>query len=99
MLYGMINPIILADYVSDTGGTGLVHNASGFGNDDYLACKKYGIKPFVPIDAYGKFTNESPDADLVGVFYEKSNDIIVDKLTKANALLKHSIFTHSVAHD
>ena len=38
-----IYKVILANYVlSDN--TGLVHNAPGFGNDDYLACKKYGIK-------------------------------------------------------
>ena len=35
-----VSPIILADYVTDTDGTGLVHNASGFGLDDYYACKK-----------------------------------------------------------
>ena len=52
------SPIILADYVTDNDGTGLVHIASGFGLDDYYAAKKYGIKIYCPIDDSGKFSNE-----------------------------------------
>jgi isoleucyl-tRNA synthetase len=99
MLYGTVSPVISATYVIDSNGTGLVHNASGFGNDDYLACKRYGIKPYVPIDAYGKFTNESIDPQLVGMFYENANAIIIQKLKDAGALLKHEVIKHSVAHD
>ncbi|MDR3249545.1 MAG: isoleucine--tRNA ligase [Mycoplasmataceae bacterium] len=99
LLYGLVSPIILADYVSDTNGTGLVHNASGFGNDDYLACKRYGIKPYVPIDAFGKFNNEVIDKELVGMFYLDANLLIIEKLKTNNVLLKHETITHSVAHD
>jgi isoleucyl-tRNA synthetase len=99
MLYDLVSPIILASYVTDAAGTGLVHNASGFGNDDYLACKKYGIKPYVPIDAYGKYDATVLDKDLVGVFYENANEIIINKLKENNSLLKHEVITHSVAHD
>jgi isoleucyl-tRNA synthetase len=98
-LYDVVNPIILAEYVSDTNGTGLVHNAPGFGSDDYFACKKYNIKPYVPIDEYGKFNKEIIDEELVGVFYETSNSIIIEKLQKANAILKNDKIKHSVAHD
>ncbi|GMO14367.1 MAG: isoleucine--tRNA ligase [Mycoplasmoidaceae bacterium] len=101
MLYNMVSPVILADYVADSSGTGLVHNASGFGKDDYLACKKYGIKPYVPIDQYGKFNDDilSIDKELKGVFYIDADKIIIMKLNNANALLKHDVITHSVAHD
>jgi isoleucyl-tRNA synthetase len=98
-LYARTSPIILATYVSDEDGTGLVHNAPDFGEDDYLACKKYGISPFSPIDNYGKFTNAIHDSDLIGLFYDDTNKIIAEKLTKVNALLKLSFVTHSVAHD
>jgi isoleucyl-tRNA synthetase len=77
----------------------LVHNAPGFGQDDYLACKKYGIKPYAPIDAYGKFDNTIIDKDLVGIFYDEANKIITEKLAAANSLLKLEFFSHSVAHD
>lgn len=91
--------VILAAYVSDKDGTGLVHNAPGFGHDDYLACKKYNIKVFCPIDNYGKFTEEVKDKELIGLFYLDANPIIIDRLSKSNKLLKHKVITHSAAHD
>jgi isoleucyl-tRNA synthetase len=98
-LYERKSPVIIAEYVEEGDGTGLVHNAPGFGNDDYFACMKYGIKPYAPIDNYGKFTSEVNDATLIGVFYEDANKIITERLTACNALLNLSFFTHSVAHD
>jgi isoleucyl-tRNA synthetase len=89
----------LANYVSDEDGTGLVHNAPGFGNDDYLACKAYGIEPFAPIDNYGKFTKDVDNVPIIGVFYEKANDIIIEQLKKLNALVHQSTINHPIAHD
>jgi isoleucyl-tRNA synthetase len=77
----------------------MVHNAPGFGADDYLACKKYNIEPFAPIDNYGKFTKEVNDQSLVGIFYEDANAIIIKQLQDANALLAHAIIVHAAAHD
>lgn len=91
--------IIVDEYVSADNGTGLVHNAPGFGHEDYLACKKYNIKPFCPIDQYGKFTKEINDEQLVGIFYVDANQIIIERLTNKKTLLKHEKITHSVAHD
>lgn len=98
-LYGMNNKVILATYVSDEDGTGLVHNAPGFGHDDYLACKKYGIEIFSPIDESGKFTSEVNDDELVNLFYTDANPIVIDRLKSKNLLVKHEKITHSVAHD
>jgi isoleucyl-tRNA synthetase len=98
-IYERTSPIILASYVSNVDGTGLVHNAPGFGEDDYLACKQYGIAPFSPIDNYGKFTKEVNDSDIAGLFYDDANKIITDKLTKSKALLKLSFINHTAAHD
>jgi isoleucyl-tRNA synthetase len=95
----LISPVILADYVTNQGGSGLVHNASGFGKEDYIACKKYGIKPYAPIGADGKFTDECHDKTLVGKFYESTNDEIIQRLKIANCLLKADKITHSVALD
>ncbi|MGL4617326.1 MAG: isoleucine--tRNA ligase [Mycoplasmoidaceae bacterium] len=93
-----IYKIILANYVlSDN--TGLVHNAPGFGNDDYLACKKYGINVYCPIDSFGKFTSECEDEELLGKFYMEANQIIIDKLKNNNSLIQYKKITHSVAHD
>jgi isoleucyl-tRNA synthetase len=91
--------VILADYVSDTNGTGLVHNAPGFGDEDYFACKVYDLHPYVPIDQYGKFTDDVKDPELVGLFYDDANKIITQRLNEKQALLKLEFINHSVAHD
>ncbi|MDE5553228.1 MAG: isoleucine--tRNA ligase [Malacoplasma sp.] len=91
--------IISDAYVSDKNGTGLVHNAPGFGNEDYLACKKHGIKPFCPIDDFGHFTADVRDKELVGVFYLKVNDIVIKRLEDSKNLLLKEKISHSHPHD
>ena len=94
-----VSPVILAKYVTDDNGTCLVHNASGFGVEDYNACKAYNIPVYCPIDAYGKFTSEVNDKELEGLFYEQSNDIVISRLEKNKSLLYKEQITHSVAID
>ncbi len=98
-LYQRKSPIILAEYVSIEDGTGLVHNAPGFGDDDYLACKKYGIEPYCPIDKLGKFTAEVKDKELEGLFYEQTNEGLIARLEKAGSLLHKQKIVHSAAID
>ncbi len=92
-------PIILAEYVTDTDGTGLVHNAPGFGLDDYLACKKYNINIYCPIDDSGCFDASVNDAELQGMFYTDTNPIIINRLKASNHLLLHETMVHSAACD
>lgn len=92
-------PIILADYVSLDDGTGLVHNAPGLGSDDYLACKKYNISPYAPIDKFGKYTSEVEISELNGVFYLDANNYVIEQLKNKNLLLFHQKIKHSDAHD
>ncbi len=98
-LYNKPCPIILAEYVSMDDGTGCVHNAPGFGDDDYLACKAYKIEPFCPIDKLGKFTSELNDKELEGIFYEDANESIVKRLDASGNLLKVGKIVHSAAID
>lgn len=49
--------ILHGDFVEDEGGTGIVHIASGFGEDDYNLAKTEGIKVLCPVDESGKFTS------------------------------------------
>lgn len=98
-LYDFLCPIICDEYVSVVDGTGLVHNAPGFGVEDYLVCKKYNIPVFCPIDADGKFTTLINDPQLSGLFYEDANDIIKQRLQTKQLLLKSDYITHRVAHD
>src|SRR5690606_37365746 len=48
--------VLLSGHVTTTDGTGIVHIAPAFGEDDFEVCKKYGIELVDPIDAEGKFT-------------------------------------------
>lgn len=88
-----------AVYVTDDDGTGLVHTASGFGEDDYNTAMRYGFDVLSPMDNKGCFTEEIPDPDLVGKFYTDTNEIVKDKLAAAGNLLHYSTFVHSAAHD
>ena len=88
-----------AVYVTAEDGTGLVHTASGFGEDDYNTAMRYGFKVLSPMDAKGCFTEEIPDKDLIGKFYTDTNEIVKDKLAAAGNLLHYSTFVHSAAHD
>ncbi len=60
--------IIGADFVTTEDGTGLVHLAPAFGEDDMNACLAAGIKTVVPVDDSGKFTAQVPDYEGIQVF-------------------------------
>lgn len=98
-LYDQDSLVMNALHVTADDGTGLVHTASGFGEDDYNVAQRYGLPVFSPMDAQGRFTEEVPDPDLVGMFYDDANKVVSEKLEKSGALLKLSFFTHSYPHD
>ena len=54
-----LQPVIHADFVTDTSGTGLVHFAPGHGMDDYHVCQAIGIPAFAPVDDAGAFTKDA----------------------------------------
>lgn len=90
-------PVILGEHVLDTDGTGLVHTAPGHGEEDYVVGRKYNLDILVPIDDKGYFTKEG--LEFEGLFYEKANPLIIEKLKELNVLLHVSYFTHSYPHD
>ncbi|GGB98096.1 isoleucine--tRNA ligase [Cellulomonas carbonis] len=53
--------LLAGDFVSTEDGTGLVHLAPAFGEDDMAVCDAAGITPVVPVDSKGRFTAEVPD--------------------------------------
>lgn len=90
--------LIVGEHVTNDAGTGCVHTAPGHGEDDYIVCKKYGIKPFCPVDSRGYLTSEAGN-ELSGLFYGEANEKVLEILKRNNALLKCSKFTHSYPHD
>ncbi|ASZ09161.1 isoleucine--tRNA ligase [Mesoplasma chauliocola] len=96
-----INQVVIGHHVTDEAGTGIVHIAGGFGEDDYMIVKKHGLQPFAPIDDQGKFTSEIGEYDksLVGVFYEEANKMVGMNLEAKKRLLKFKFVSHSYPHD
>ena len=88
----------VADYVTADAGTGLVHTAPGYGDDDYNFGKKYDLPIFAPINDQGVLTKENGD-DFDGVFYQKADDISLQKLEDNNALLLEEPLKHSYPFD
>lgn len=98
-LYDRDSLVILGEHVTLDAGTGLVHTAPGHGEDDFNVGKKYGLSILCPVDGKGKFTAAVNDPELEGVYYEKANQLITQRLEASGALLKLSFMTHSYPHD
>ena len=98
-LYDRDSLLMNAMHVTASDGTGLVHTASGFGEDDYNVAQKYGLPVYSPMDDKGCFTPDINDPDLAGLFYDDANKVVSEKLKNSGNLLKLSFFTHSYPHD
>ncbi|MCI4361505.1 MAG: class I tRNA ligase family protein, partial [Thermoplasmata archaeon] len=60
--------VLLGDFVATDEGTGIVHMAPGFGEDDQRVCESAGIAVVCPVDETGRFTAEVPDYAGAQVF-------------------------------
>ena len=80
-------------YVTLTDGSGVVHIAPAFGEDDAGVGRNYGL-PFVQmVDDRGKFTKET--GDLEGIFVKDGDKLVIDKLKEKGLLFKELMFEHS----
>ena len=87
--------VICDDYVTTEDGTGIVHMAPAFGEDDNRVCRKYNM-PFVQfVNEKGEMTEET---DWPGVFVKDADPLILDDLEKSGKLFKAPEFTHSYPH-
>jgi isoleucyl-tRNA synthetase len=87
--------VVVADaYVSADSGTGLVHQAPAFGEDDYRVMRAAGIEAFVcPVTLSGEFTDEVPD--FVGRHVKEADRDIIRWLRDAGALYRQEVIQHS----
>lgn len=95
-LYDRKSPLILGEHVTTDAGTGEVHTAPGHGLEDYEVGVKYGIEVFSPLNDKGIWTNQVPD--LEGIPYYKGNNIVIERLEAAGALLAKADIQHSYPH-
>ncbi|PIO04007.1 isoleucine--tRNA ligase [Candidatus Woesearchaeota archaeon CG08_land_8_20_14_0_20_47_9] len=85
--------VITADYVTTGEGTGIVHQAPAFGEDDYNACMEKGIGFFHPVDETGRFTDEVPD--FRGMAVKEADRHIIDLLESRGVLFEKHEHTHT----
>ena len=96
-LYDRVSPTINADYVTTTDGSGFVHIAPGYGEEDFIAGKEYGLDILVCVNDKGYQTKEAGKYE--GLFYDASEDVIIEDLKACGSLLKLKPITHSYPHD
>ncbi|MCU1354559.1 MAG: ileS, partial [Acidimicrobiales bacterium] len=79
--------VLAGDFIDTTDGTGVVHLAPGFGEDDQRVCEANGISLVVPVDEAGRFSADVPDWAGVNVF--EANADIIRHLKEQGRILKH----------
>lgn len=83
---------VVGDYVTTEDGSGIVHTASGFGEDDYQILKDTDIPVVCPIDDEAKFTSEVYDYE--GRFVKDTDKDIINWLSDQGLLVKRENFLH-----
>ncbi|MCI8270328.1 MAG: isoleucine--tRNA ligase [Lachnospiraceae bacterium] len=87
--------VVCDSYVTLTDGTGVVHIAPAFGEDDSKVGRKYDL-PFVQlVDAKGEMTGETPWA---GTFVKKADPLVLKELAEKGLLFSAPSFEHSYPH-
>uniref|UniRef100_A0A0X3PAM1 Isoleucine--tRNA ligase, cytoplasmic n=1 Tax=Schistocephalus solidus TaxID=70667 RepID=A0A0X3PAM1_SCHSO len=90
--------VVSDTYVTEDTGTGIVHQAPYFGEDDFRICLRMGIvtkemPPVCPVDCSGKFTTEV--TDFAGKYVKDADKLICQTLKKNGRLINQSTLNHS----
>ena len=86
--------VVADDYVTIDAGTGIVHQAPAFGEDDYRVLKAAGIEAFVcPVSVHGEF--ESAVTDFAGQHVKAADKDIIAHLKSTGSLFKQEVLQHS----
>jgi isoleucyl-tRNA synthetase len=88
--------VLAADFVTTDDGTGVVHLAPGFGEDDQRVCEENGIAVVCPVDERGRFTDAVPDYVNIQVF--AANPEIIEHLRAEGVLVREERYEHSYPH-
>ncbi|MFI1308106.1 isoleucine--tRNA ligase [Streptomyces sioyaensis] len=90
------NIVVNAEYVTTDDGTGLVHQAPAFGEDDLKTCRAYGLPVINPVRPDGTFEEQ---LDLIGgQFFKKADEALVADLGARGLLFRHLAYEHSYPH-
>ncbi len=85
--------VTLGEYVTTDAGTGIVHTAPSFGEDDFATGEKYQLPWVFPLDDAGYFTHEAKEYE--GLFFKEADKKIIQDLKAKNRLFRHETLMHS----
>jgi len=88
--------VLAGDFVSTEDGTGVVHMAPAFGEDDQNACNAAGIPTVVTVDEHTRFTSLVPAYEGMQVF--DANKPVTRDLKARGLVVRHDTYTHSYPH-
>ncbi len=88
--------VIGGDFVDTTEGTGIVHIAPGFGEDDQRVAEEQDIGIVVPVDESGNFTSDV--VEWAGQNVLESNDAIIRHLKDLGRIVRHETYVHNYPH-
>ena len=88
--------VLAGDFVTEESGTGVVHIASGFGEDDFNLCAKHNIPVVCPVNNSGLFTNEVPDYEGMMVF--DTNDLVIKAIKEKGLWIQTEQYLHNYPH-
>ena len=85
--------VLPSSHVTTDAGTGIVHMAPGFGEEDYDCCKPLGVEPVCPVDAHGRFSDDIPGVG--GMFVKEADKKIIQQLKELGRLQRQDTLQHS----
>jgi isoleucyl-tRNA synthetase len=88
--------VVHGDFVTLSDGTGIVHIAPAYGEDDNIIGKKYNLPSINLVDLEGKFVDEVEP--WAGIFVKKADPKILEAMAENGSLYKSEKFTHSYPH-
>jgi len=88
--------VVGADYVGTDAGTGVVHQAPAFGEDDFQIGKREGLPLVCPVDRNGRFDSSVPDFE--GLFVKDADKSIIARLKQDGSLVVQDTIVHAYPH-
>ncbi len=92
-----LHRVYLADFVTTEDGTGVVHNAAMYGEEDYALAKEKDLPRVGMLDHKGEYLEYAPES-LKGLFFKDANKIVLKELKEKNLIYRTENTTHSYPH-
>lgn len=94
---GTAHKIYIEDFVTTEDGTGIVHNAAMYGEEDFAAAKRTNLPRQQMLNAKGEYIDSAPE-NLHGVYFKDADKIVLEELQSKNLVYKTLNYTHSYPH-